>query len=655
MHTESNFLHPSSASSTGAARFGLAVAVAALLALLVGFPVWRLGSLLPIPEIPVGDFHPALSREMRPEPQENFTFIVMCLLAPLIAFAAVRIARRCPARRLPPDWTCWIALPLFLQCILPGDFLADYFEPVYRLPVLAATVVLSIALLELLRRRNRPGGRSESIAIAVIVLLPLLSILFSRVYTMHNLHRLSLHNLEIITYAVSQAAAGGSDLHQYGFYPYFLSPLFLLCGTGVFALSVVMGALFWAGCVFLFLSVRRYGTSFFTAGAALFFFACLLKFLPDEDIFDPYFAYYPVRFFFPALAVALFVYGERNRRRYPRIDAAYGVWAALSLFWNPDSGLAVTGAFVFLTFLKALRGGTAGRRAAVRFAAGLLGSLALTWLLLSLRLGMAPTPTQIFAVNRHFYQVGFMMLPMPPLPALWSLVALLYLSGLTLGAYYFLAGRAPRFGQLAVFLSVLGLGLFLYYQGRSHDYNLYSAMWPAALLFFLAAGRIMRGRRKSWRTLSLPLLAVLLMVMGAGSLLWQLSKIGRGLAELGRGLTADGMSPMEENTRFILEHAKGRVVNISGYGQGVYYAESGLLAGIPKFGRIEIIDNHNIDAIRRALLQSDAPLFVTAASESDLYFIGPILPAFRIVARSPNGSMFLLEKITPSGTPQRTD
>jgi hypothetical protein len=41
-------------------------------------------------------------------------------------------------------------------------------------------------------------------------------------------------------------------------------------------------------------------------------------------------------------------------------------------------------------------------------------------------------------------------------------------------------------------LSVLGLGHFSYYQGRSHDYTLTAVWWPAFILLTISAGMLYR-------------------------------------------------------------------------------------------------------------------------------------------------------------------
>ena len=72
---------------------------------------------------------------------------------------------------------------------------------------------------------------------------------------------------------------------------------------------------------------------------------------------------------------------------------------------------------------------------------------------------------------------------------------MIYLLGMGFGLQAFLDGNRNTFARLSMFLGILGTGLFTYYQGRSHDYNLLSVCWPAVLLGFLFADRLLLAIR----------------------------------------------------------------------------------------------------------------------------------------------------------------
>ena len=77
-----------------------------------------------------------------------------------------------------------------------------------------------------------------------------------------------------------------------------------------------------------------------------------------------------------------------------------------------------------------------------------------------------------------FYGLGFMMLPLPPWPDAWYCVAAGYVIALLLGLIQLRQGHALGRVLPLLYLSLLGAGLFTYYQGRSHFFNLVSVSWP---------------------------------------------------------------------------------------------------------------------------------------------------------------------------------
>ncbi len=612
-------------------RLASAVALAAAASLLLGFTVWTLGGLIPVPSPPVGLFPPHVMEHMKPEPGENFTFIVLCLAAPLISFGAVFIAQKIPVKFLLPPWSVWLIPALALWSIGGSKFHLIYFEPMIPWWPLAAALATGLCCL---CRKFRAGKWERMICAGLIVFLPVLSVLFSRIYTTHNLHQLFIHHLDIVAYAIAQAAGGGNDFHQYGGYIYMLAPVFRLFGSGVFSISVVMGVLYIAGFALLFLPLLRIGRPIYIAGAAVLLFIAGCWAALDESLFDPYFAYFPIRFIGPAMAVALFVQGEKKRRTSKYIDAAYGAFAAVSLFWNFDSGVAVAGAFIFFELILLLQSKFQWR--SLLFFAGsfviaaIAGIAWLTW-----HLGAFSGLGGMFFANRFFVQYGFYMLPMPPLPHLWGLVVLQYLIGLVVGAYEFRTCKESLFGKTVVFISVMGLGLLLYYIGRSHDFNLVAVSWPAVLLFALYAGR---GGK------ALQYCMVFLMIMGCGTLILNYRGIANGI----RKLCVDGndVNPIKENTQFIMLCANGRdKVNILGYAQGIFYAESGLRPAVSNCGEIEPKDNAAWNEMLHKITLSDAPLFLSIGPAVDLRQYEKALKRHRVVSSSRNKAMFYLERV----------
>ena len=127
-----------------------------------------------------------------------------------------------------------------------------------------------------------------------------------------------------------------------------------------------------------------------------------------------------------------------------------------------------------------------------------------------------------------------------------------------------------------LFLAILGVGLFAYYQGRSHPFNLNAVIWPAIIMLFLVTDRIVRyynaGLINAWR-LILILPALLAIVLATMTIALKWDKIHTAITS-----TIDGISHHNSdstfltNVKFIRKYAgMHKTVNIFGSGQGIYF------------------------------------------------------------------------------------
>jgi hypothetical protein len=215
-----------------------------------------------------------------------------------------------------------------------------------------------------------------------------------------------------------------------------------------------------------------------------------------------YFAYCPIRLLFPAVSM-LAVYCYMVCPTAIRAAVSGALLGGPGVWWNLDSGVVALGSWACVLAVKSLseqlRRTAPARRTwrhvGISIAAAAVGFAAI-YFALSVNAGRCINLRLLTRFQEVFYISGFCMLPMPLAPHLWEVIAGIYLAGLIYG----LSG-VIRAGQLApgtamiLHLSVLGVGLFAYYQGRSHDYNLVHACWPAVCLAFLFADRLLAAVR----------------------------------------------------------------------------------------------------------------------------------------------------------------
>jgi hypothetical protein len=103
---------------------------------------------------------------------------------------------------------------------------------------------------------------------------------------------------------------------------------------------------------------------------------------------------------------------------------------------------------------------------------------------LRIRYGQFPDIFAALDYQKLFYMYGYYMLPMPPWHP-WIILLGIYASGLLYGIIRLLENNISIKSSMFFFLSVLGVGLFSYYQGRSHDLCLLPVGYPAFIIVAL--------------------------------------------------------------------------------------------------------------------------------------------------------------------------
>lgn len=578
------------------------------------------------------EFVPASRGLLNPEPQERITFIILVIISPVICFLAslvvnkIHILKENVLTRQLHYWE-WFTLGIVISAAMvfllsSKDLLWWLFCPAYNGWFWLLAILFAGIVAFYMTRTKKLSPPINTAVIYALILVPLLQVLCCRIYT---LDRISLNNPEphpnIIGYAISQAVAGWTDYHQYGFYPRILAPIFHIISPNLLNISIVMGIIFCAGLYALSwtmfqivknkLLVLMFALiSFLTMGA--------WNFLNHSDglYIDPYFAYYPVRFVCPAMAVMAFWLASRYGKNIAYVIC--GALAGFGLWWNIDSAIpiavatfGVCGLELFFSF---------ERRRVFKTLILLTVGLLLGFITVYLFLGLfSPGNVSITGNNkfiRLFYQAGFVMLPMPAPPAAWCFFAGVYIFTIVTTLNSFRVRQITPACRMSLFLAVLGIGLFAYYQGRSHIFNLPAVIWPALILLFINADRLFRmiktGRlRRYYIVLTLPVL--FLTMLASTTLCLDTGKIVTGVKRTILSLpSCDEKNPIEQNIRFILRNAGDyRQVNIISHMQGVYYAETGLKAGIANFGLEEQLRFDDHVRVMECLSVSRFPLFIS--------------------------------------------
>lgn len=313
-------------------------------------------------------------------------------------------------------------------------------------------------------------------------------------------------HFETVFYPLVQVAAGKTLIadtpSQYGLYAEIIAPIFAFLGLSTLTFSLVM-VVFQGSAVFAFFfvcvsSIKLTWLRLLSVlSGCLFIGSTWIALWNDPSGFE-YYQIWPIRFIFPALSLLLFVQMQRcalSEYRYYILALVAGV----GVIWNIESGIASLGALLAYLLLKTL---FCLRKDLDKNLRILATSLIISLITIAIFAGYLLNKgggeadlSQWFKYQTIFYGSGFGMLPLPPFPHLWIGVCGIYLYGLVSGVFQHARYRPTKSGNTIFYLSILGLGLFGYYQGRSHDVVLSCIIWPALLVVFMLSDQVLRAVR----------------------------------------------------------------------------------------------------------------------------------------------------------------
>lgn len=398
------------------------------------------------------------------------------------------------------------------------------------LPYRLAAVLVVAAVWKWWKPPGQPVARLARALLVVFVLLAMGLTCFLHTNDPYMEHS----HLNAVFYSMVQLYEGRILLYdfynQYGLYPYFLLPWFRLIGLSVETFSITMGLLAMASFFCILRVLGRVCRS--RVVVLLGFLACInfnyfyMKQIQVEDhavsYLDPYFQYWPIRLLFPSLMLWLLtLYFESGRKLH--------YWSGMLLFsagcfWNLDSGVPAWGTWVlalgYAEFLRPIPRFRSLRNALTHLLTALASLLLIAGLF---ELGSQLVFSEwvslagMIQIHRVFYGIGFFMLPME-LPHSWILVALLYFAGLAFAFQALRSGGDELRPKLVFAVSIVGFGCFAYFQGRSHDWVLPLASWPATLLAIIAVDELVQRQM-----LRRPLAGAIFWVLAALMLNYALS------------------------------------------------------------------------------------------------------------------------------------
>jgi len=342
-----------------------------------------------------------------------------------------------------------------------------------------------------------------------------------------------------------------------------------------------------------FIASLGFLSTFFCSSLLAEFFK--IKFL--DSSYDPFFQYYPLRVIFPVLSIYI-TWKYFNKEGFFLYYSSFIIYS-ISVLWNFDTGSVVFLSWILILIYKELKENNLKRGLKKILKHLLTGGIMFIVTVfiyafyIKLRYGSFPVFIGSFKYQSIFYLYGYFMEPMKIIHP-WNLVILIYLTGLSYGVRSLFDKEKDVTVYSIVFLSVLGLGLFTYFQGRSHDLSLPGVSYPALLILTVFTDRIFRNRT-SLKLISLFLLSWFLFFLCI--LMSQTPSVCFSVKDKIEAIIEKVPTKISRDAGFLMDHTKQKEkLLILSCHCAIYYNETQTLCAlnIPSMTEFFYKDDYNI-------------------------------------------------------------
>ncbi len=315
-------------------------------------------------------------------------------------------------------------------------------------------------------------------------------------------------NLNAFFYSITQIMNGRAALVdfpvQYGLYGHFLEPIFRLMGNEqLWNLEFVMHSLICACFILIYYFLRgvlKNRLLAFIAAMSVFFYS-YVAFAVDFAGAE-YFQYLPLRVIVPVLLLFLGAIYFKNRKT--SLYYVITVLLSFGILWNPDTGIMALfswgAALVFSDIQKYIKTRDFYKSVLRQFAFHALNFAVIAVLafvifgaLVFLRRGIFPNFMELLKYQQMFYFNDFLSIKMP-LFHQWNLAAVMIAAGfaVSLGGLFRKKSDMSSYMHTVMFLvSALGVTIFAYYNGRSHDHCLIPVLYAPLIIAAMLADNIL--------------------------------------------------------------------------------------------------------------------------------------------------------------------
>lgn len=457
-----------------------------------------------------------------PEPLEKTLFILGILAIPGFLFAYYLILKK--IIRNKSEYfihKIWMLICLYTSTIIPLIiFIIMTTQSIYINPNLYFYIYFHhptanhisiflfvpciIILYYLLKNDYPPETKSGNIVTMIFYSICVLFILYISAINIFSIFTSNFH-FDSVFYSIVQLFKGiplGVDgfTNNYGLYPYFLNIIFKIIGLSVLKCSFVF-------CILIFLSFLL--ILFFlknTVNNKLLVFLGFISvvYLPNlsYQVISiritgnalPYYQYLPIRYIFPCLLLFLGSLYIKSGNKYLYIISS--VVCSLALLWNFDTGIVTLLSWILLNLYSEFESKEVGTifKNSLQHLAKIL-SIMITTILFFLFVvfifyGRILDPGSLIHSYFVFSQLSYYMLPMPLLHP-WNILALTYITGMGISVRAMIEKDITPWTKNMFLVTIMGTGMLLYYQGRSHDLSLFGPSFYFFILLTLFLDKIL--------------------------------------------------------------------------------------------------------------------------------------------------------------------
>lgn len=424
----------------------------------------------------------------------------------------------------------------------------------YRIIISASLLSFVLAVI-LIYKKDIISDKKIKIVGEIFSYLVILTFPIIAIFSIYNLTYdfAYIYHFNSVFHAASQVFLGKEILFDftniYGLYPHFLNPIFQVIGLSVFKFTIVMSLLLIISFFSLFKFLKESINNKYLAYIGYIAVAFISYFFSKPFQFiDVYFQYAPIRLLFPAISIflswkyfntrvrenadfseksifsepdlrkvrsnkggvrRLFCFDTRSWKMREKLNFSASSTKnqilyyisfflySIAILWNIDTGLVV-----FISWILALIYQEVVENLSIKMVFKnilkhlSIGALSLIIVFLGYAINMKlgyghfPDYRKLFIYQEIFYKYGYYMLPMRVIH-LWNLVILSYIIGLAIAVRALFKHNASPIEKSIFYISILGFGLFSYFQGRSHDANLNMVSYCALLLLIIFTDQVL--------------------------------------------------------------------------------------------------------------------------------------------------------------------